>query len=229
MRGRRLRLAMGLWLPLLPFAFGGLVAAWAQPQKQVLVVYSTRRDAQIVAIGERELPRILEQGLGRLDYYSEYIDDARFSDSSVPGRLQGLPPPQVQERALRRGHCGSGRRARTCQRRAKPVVSWRAHCLFRLGPGERPDRKCDRPRRRPDLHGYARVGRRSAATGSPDLCRQWRVAVRHGVRASGAAAIRAVRVPIQDHVFRWPAVYRTRVPPAEPAGQLGHLLLDRQS
>ena len=73
---------MGLWLPLLPFAFGGLVAAWAQPQKQVLVVYSTRRDAQIVAIGERELPRILEQGLGRLDYYSEYIDDARFSDSA---------------------------------------------------------------------------------------------------------------------------------------------------
>ena len=71
---------MGLWLPLLPFAFGGLVAAWAQPQKQVLVVYSTRRDAQIVAIGERELPRILEDGLGRLDYYSEYIDDARFSD-----------------------------------------------------------------------------------------------------------------------------------------------------
>ena len=82
MRERRLRLAMGLWLPLLPFAFGGLVAAWAQPQKQVLVVYSTRRDAQIVAIGERELPRILEQGLGRLDYYSEYIDDARFSDSA---------------------------------------------------------------------------------------------------------------------------------------------------
>ena len=73
---------MGLWLPLLPFAFGGLVAAWAQPQKQVLVVYSTRRDAQIVAIGERELPRILEHGLGRLDYYSEYIDDARFSDSA---------------------------------------------------------------------------------------------------------------------------------------------------
>ena len=82
MRERRLRLAMGLWLPLLPFAFGGLVAAWAQPQKQVLVVYSTRRDAQIVAIGERELPRILEHGLGRLDYYSEYIDDARFSDSA---------------------------------------------------------------------------------------------------------------------------------------------------
>ena len=69
---------MALWLLLLPFAFGAIVAA--QPQKQVLVVYSTRRDAQIVTIGERELPRILEQGLANLDYYSEYIDDARFPD-----------------------------------------------------------------------------------------------------------------------------------------------------
>jgi signal transduction histidine kinase len=67
-------------LLLLMFAFGASVAAWAQPQKQVLVVYSTRRDAQIVAIGERELPRILEEGLGRVDYYSEYIDEARFPD-----------------------------------------------------------------------------------------------------------------------------------------------------
>ena len=74
-----MRLAMGLWLPLLPFAFGGLVAAWAQPQMQVPLVYSTRRDAPIVAIGERDLPRILEHGLGRLDYYSEYIDDAEPS------------------------------------------------------------------------------------------------------------------------------------------------------
>ena len=54
--------------------------ASAQEQKQVLVVYSARRDAQIVAIGERELPRILEKGLGELDYYSEYIDQARFPE-----------------------------------------------------------------------------------------------------------------------------------------------------
>jgi signal transduction histidine kinase len=80
MRQRLLGLGRGVGLLLLPFAFGATVAAWAQPQKQVLVVYSTRRDAQIVAIGERELPRILEGGLGRLDYYSEYIDEARFPD-----------------------------------------------------------------------------------------------------------------------------------------------------
>ena len=35
----------------------------ADGQKQVLVLYSTRRDAQIAVVGDRELPRILEQGL----------------------------------------------------------------------------------------------------------------------------------------------------------------------
>ena len=53
----------------------------ADGQKQVLVLYSTRRDAQIAVIGERELPRALENGLpDGLDYYSEYIDRARFPD-----------------------------------------------------------------------------------------------------------------------------------------------------
>jgi signal transduction histidine kinase len=55
--------------------------AWAQDQKQVLVLYSTRRDAQIVVVGERELPRILDEAFEqRVDYYSEYIDEARFPD-----------------------------------------------------------------------------------------------------------------------------------------------------
>jgi signal transduction histidine kinase len=50
-------------------------------QKQVLVLYATRRDAQIVTVGERELPRILDAGLHEsLDYYSEYIDRGRFQD-----------------------------------------------------------------------------------------------------------------------------------------------------
>ena len=55
-------------------------AAWAQErQKQVLVLYATRRDAQIVVVGDRELPRILESGLPEgLDYYSEFIDTSRF-------------------------------------------------------------------------------------------------------------------------------------------------------
>ena len=49
----------------------------------MLVLYSTRRDSQIAIIGERELPRILGDGLtDNLDYYSEYIDQARFPDPS---------------------------------------------------------------------------------------------------------------------------------------------------
>lgn len=50
-------------------------------QKRVLVLYSTRRDAQLAIVGDRELPRILE---GRLedgvDYYSEFLDQARVAD-----------------------------------------------------------------------------------------------------------------------------------------------------
>lgn len=49
--------------------------------KQVLVLYSTRRDAEFSLVGESELPRTLEAGLGSdLDYYSEFIDITRFPD-----------------------------------------------------------------------------------------------------------------------------------------------------
>jgi signal transduction histidine kinase len=81
MSPHRSTFGVGLCLLLMPLASGAVVAALAPPQKHVLVVYSTRRDAQVVAVGERELPRILEQGLGTLDYYSEYIDQARFPDN----------------------------------------------------------------------------------------------------------------------------------------------------
>ena len=71
------------WLVAVLLAGVGLASdlAWAQSgQQQVLVLYSTRRDAQIVVVGDRVLPRILDTGLsGSLDYYSEFIDQARFS------------------------------------------------------------------------------------------------------------------------------------------------------
>jgi signal transduction histidine kinase len=55
----------------------------ADTQKQVLVVYSTRRDTQVAVVGDRELPRILDAGLPtRVDFYSEYIDLARFPAES---------------------------------------------------------------------------------------------------------------------------------------------------
>src|SRR5262245_2228366 len=63
-------------------ALSPVATAWAADrQKQVLVLYSARRDAQISILGERELPRILDHGLSEgLDYYSEFIDQGRFPD-----------------------------------------------------------------------------------------------------------------------------------------------------
>ena len=55
---------------------------WAQQQKQVLVLYATRRDAQIAVVGDRDLPRTLEEGVeGGVDFYSEYLDRGRFSQT----------------------------------------------------------------------------------------------------------------------------------------------------
>lgn len=57
------------------------IASAQVDHKQVLVLYSTRRDAQFSIVGESELPRILDAGLGQnLDYYSEFIDLARFPE-----------------------------------------------------------------------------------------------------------------------------------------------------
>src|SRR5262245_18092631 len=53
----------------------------AEDHKQVLVLYSTRRDSEFSTVGEGTLPRSLDAGLERnLDYYSEFIDSARFPD-----------------------------------------------------------------------------------------------------------------------------------------------------
>jgi len=51
------------------------------PHKQVLTLYAVRRDAELATIGEAVLPQALDAGLNRrLDYYSEFIDLARFPD-----------------------------------------------------------------------------------------------------------------------------------------------------
>src|SRR5262245_5098359 len=73
---RRVLFALAVWV-LVPVG-----TAWAAGQKAVLVVYSTRRDAQIAAVGDRDLPRILERNLTQgVDYYSEFIDQARFASA----------------------------------------------------------------------------------------------------------------------------------------------------
>ena len=44
------------------------VPVWAQTsQKHVLVLYATRRDAQIALIGDRDIPRILDAASGASD------------------------------------------------------------------------------------------------------------------------------------------------------------------
>jgi signal transduction histidine kinase len=79
-----LRACTTIWL-LITVAAGVLVPARlvsAQEQKQVLVLYSNRRDARIVTVGDRELPRILNAGHPNgVDYYSEFIDQVRLSDT----------------------------------------------------------------------------------------------------------------------------------------------------
>ena len=62
-----------------------------QRQKDVLVVYATRRDAQIVTVGDRELPRILEQNLPEgVDYYSEFLDQARFDQKDYQAAFRNF-------------------------------------------------------------------------------------------------------------------------------------------
>ena len=66
-------------------------AAATQEQKEVLVLYSTRRDAQIVTVGDRELPRILEKGLSEgVDYYSEFIDEGRLPQPGYPAAFRNF-------------------------------------------------------------------------------------------------------------------------------------------
>jgi len=49
--------------------------------KQVLVLQSTRRDSQFSTVTERELTRILDDGLNRnYDYSAESLDLGRFPD-----------------------------------------------------------------------------------------------------------------------------------------------------
>jgi len=75
-------------------------AAWAQnEQKQVLVLFSTRRDAQIVAISERVLPQILDKAAPEgVDYYSEYIDQARFPDEKYQLALRDFLRLKYQDK-----------------------------------------------------------------------------------------------------------------------------------
>ena len=73
---------------LLPTAATLVVLAGPAPvraeddHKRVLVIYANRSDSQFSILAETDLPRMIEKELGRnLDYYSEFMDVARFPDS----------------------------------------------------------------------------------------------------------------------------------------------------
>ena len=68
-------------------------------QKRVLVLHSGRRDAQLTVTVEAKLPSLLESGLpeGGLDYYSEYIDEARFSREEYPNEFRDFLRQKYQE------------------------------------------------------------------------------------------------------------------------------------
>ena len=54
----------------------------------MLVLYSTNQDAPMADAGDRELPRILEQGLQEdVEYFAEYIDQGRFPDPEYQAAL----------------------------------------------------------------------------------------------------------------------------------------------
>ena len=62
-------------------SIGPVRDAWAQEaQKRVLAIYSMRREAQFPTLGDKQLPRLLRERLGAVDFYSEYLDLSRFPD-----------------------------------------------------------------------------------------------------------------------------------------------------
>ena len=65
---------------------GGISAQ--EDQKRVLVLYAQRRDAQFTVTLESRLPSLLENNLPEgLDYYSEFIDQARFQRPELSERV----------------------------------------------------------------------------------------------------------------------------------------------
>jgi signal transduction histidine kinase len=63
--------------------FAPVTARAQDDHKEILVLHSTRRDAQFSDVAERGLTRILDAGLQRnVDYYSEFIDVSRFPEAS---------------------------------------------------------------------------------------------------------------------------------------------------
>ena len=69
----------------------GIPAHAQTANKSVLAVYTTRRDGSAVVMSDPLFQRIIGQGFaGRVDYYSEYLDVARFSEPDYQRTLRAL-------------------------------------------------------------------------------------------------------------------------------------------
>jgi PAS domain S-box-containing protein len=94
------RVSRGWLLALVVYlsAFGSGDDAAAQgSQKRVLVLHSARREAQLTVTLESRLPSLLESGLPEgLDYYSEYIDQARFQREEYPNAFRDFLQQKYQ-------------------------------------------------------------------------------------------------------------------------------------
>ena len=57
-------------------------------QKSVLLLFGMRPDARIAVLGDRDMPRMLEEGLGqRVNHFAEHLDLARFGDPQYHAAL----------------------------------------------------------------------------------------------------------------------------------------------
>ena len=83
---RRSRLGRWLLAALaVNFLFPITTARASDSVKQVLVLYSLRRDVPAADVGEAQLPRILRNNVpGGVDYYSEFLDRSRFHADYAP-------------------------------------------------------------------------------------------------------------------------------------------------
>ena len=71
------------------FCLGPAMELFAAPaQKHVLAVLSMRRETQFAVLTDRELPRLLQERFQDVDYYSEYIDVARFPEPEYQAGLR---------------------------------------------------------------------------------------------------------------------------------------------
>jgi len=79
---RDIRLVASLVAALTASVLGPVAAARAgDRQRQVLVLFGTRPDAQFAVVAGRRLPSLLNDGMTEgVDYYAEYIDAPRFAD-----------------------------------------------------------------------------------------------------------------------------------------------------